>query len=132
MSILYHIKIFLIWLFYRFYKLSDYNRYLAAKLKGYYCEDIKNGIAKFDRSRPPQEKPEILSFKQFRDRVIEVQNHRLINKSKSDTVALKHSLDKDTLLMWSEMRARYEDREIISDSDIEWGIRIMGISENKN
>lgn len=38
--------------------------YMAAKEKGMYCEGIRNGMAKFDPNRPPQAKPEHVSFKE--------------------------------------------------------------------
>lgn len=61
------VKFYIKWLFYLWATQDEKLLYSLAQSKGYYCEGYRNGIAKYDTRKPPQEKSWI-TYSEYKDR----------------------------------------------------------------
>ena len=65
-----HIKTSFLFILYRNDESNKNILWLLAEEKGMYCEGLRNGIAKFNQNRPPQDEPEkALGYKEFYRRI---------------------------------------------------------------
>ena len=69
-KIINYLKLLQYWFVYKSYKRDEQIAYLSAQLKGCYCEEVRfvgsQIITKYDPTRLPQEKPEIMTYKEFK------------------------------------------------------------------
>lgn len=61
-----HLKAMFFYFLYRQDKSCEHLKFMLAEEKGMYCEGMKNGVAKFDPNRQPQDEPDKpIGYKEF-------------------------------------------------------------------